>query len=402
MEDKKKNESQLSLSKERKLARKKEIVQMKRNALISKLVTIGIVSLVCIGLATLIGYKVYRNMTKVTPSSDYSAYLSDNGFIEGVTATDYVTIADYKNIKVPIAEVEYTDEQMNEDIKATLAEKATLDKETDAAIADGDKVSIDFVGTIDGEAFEGGEATGYDLTIGSGDFIEGFEQQLIGHTIGETVTVDVTFPEEYPDSPSLAGKDASFEVLINGIYVTPELPDEFVKENLSDLATTAEEYKNHLKTTNYDENLTTWLEDYLTENATVSSYPEDYTDHLKSIQKQMELDTYESTNAYYNELLGYQAFESFEKYVDMTEVEYDKSLVESSKETAKATLVYQAILESENITVTPDDYKAYLEKQGDTTTDYDAIVATYGQGFVLQQMVKIKALEQVKTYVTVE
>jgi trigger factor len=397
MEDKKNNKTQISLSKERKLARKKEIAQMKRNARISRIVTICIVSLLCLGLATFIGYQVYRNKFKVTPSDNYSAFLTENGFIEGVTAKSLVNLGDYKNIKVPTDEV-YSEKQMNADIAEVIFEHATLDKESTAAIVNGDNINIDFVGKIDGEEFEGGSTngSGSNLSIGSDSFIDDFEEQLIGHKIGDTVTVDVTFPEEYPSNETIAGKDATFEVVINGIY--PELTDALVKEKLSANATTVDEYKSYL----YDKNLNLWLENYLFENSTISSYPEKYTDHLKSLLKFMEIEYYEYSNASYAQILGYEAYGSFEEYKDMSELEYDKSLLTTSKDTAKTKLIYQAILESEGLTVSEDDYISYLESQGKDKAAYEDEVAAYGKGYTLQQMVKTKALDQLKTYVTVE
>ena len=99
--------------------------------------------------------------------------------------------------------------------------------------------------------FDGGSAQGYDLTIGSGSFIDNFEQQLIGTHPGDQVTVNVTFPEEYANNPDLAGKAAAFAVTVNGIKELPEFNDEFVKTNLADYAQTVEEYKQYLKDTNY-------------------------------------------------------------------------------------------------------------------------------------------------------
>jgi trigger factor len=400
MEDKKKVTQHVS-SKDRKLAKKKEIAHLKRNARISKLTTISVISLICIGLATLIGFKVYRSITKVTPSSDYSAYLTDNGFIEGATATSYVDLGDYKNLKVPASEIEYTDKQLKADLASVVFKNTTLDKETDAAIVDGDNINIDFVGKIDGEEFENGNTNGAgaDLSIGSDSYIDDFEQQLIGHKVGETVTVDVTFPTDY-DTETLAGKDASFEVVINGIY--PALTDDIIKKNYPEQATTVDEYKSYLKLTNYDKNLTAWINENVVTNATVSSYPEDYTDHLKSIQKQMDLDYYEYINSYYLELSGKVMYNSFDEYVQQSEAKYDESLKAISKETAKTKLVYQAILESEGVTVSDADYLAYLKTQEKDQTDFDTEVETYGKGYVLQEMVKIKALELLKTYVTVE
>lgn len=399
----KQKDSGMSMSKARKIARKKEIEQMKRNAVVQKIVSICLVAVLCVGLVSYIGYSIYRKATRVVPNNNYSAALNENGFVDGVDAASALNLVDYKSIKVPLSEVEYSDESVEKDIKTAVEAKKTLNKETDAAIADGNIVNIDYVGTVDGKEFEGGNTNekGTDLTIGSGKFVDDFEDQLIGHKIGDEVTVNVTFPEDY-DSEELAGKDAEFKVKINGIYDIPEFTDAFVKENLSDYATTVEDYKKYLKESKYESNLTTYLEKHLTENSTVVTYPEEYVKQMKSIIKYQDQTYYEALNQYYLDNLGYQAFKSFAEYTKMSEAKYDKSIVEQAQEQVKNALVYQAILEKEGVSVTEADYLTYLESQGKTKEDYEKDVETYGKGFVLQNFVKTKALELVKGMVTVE
>ncbi len=397
MGEKKHTDNQMSLSKERKLARKKEIAHMKRNKAISKVVGICVVVLLVAGIGSLIGYKIYRNATKIVPSSNFSQGIKDNGFIDGVTATDYIELCDYNNITVTSEDVSYTEEELAADIKAAVNEKATLDANTDAAIADGDKVNIDFVGTMDGQEFDGGNSNGegYDLTIGSNEMIEGFEDQLIGHKVGDNFTINVTFPEDYDDE-ALAGKPANFEITVNGIYIAPAFDDAFVKENLSDKASTAEEYKEYLKTTKYNAKLETWLSNYLETNSKVTNYPEGYLKDLMEVQKYADYSMYEFYNQFYEQNYGMAAYTSFENYVGTSEAKYDKELVEDVKPKALKALVYQAILEKEGVTITEDDYIAYLESNGQTKESYDSEVEQSGKGFVLQKMVKIKALEIVK------
>lgn len=97
---------------------------------------------------------------------------------------------------------------------------AALNTEEGTAVKDGDTVNIDFVGYVDGEEFEGGNTngSGYDLEIGSGEFIDGFEEGIIGHTVGETFDLNLQFPDPYPNDPSLSGSDVTFTTTINGIY----------------------------------------------------------------------------------------------------------------------------------------------------------------------------------------
>lgn len=399
----KEKESVMSMSKARKIARKKEIEQMKRNAIISKIVSICVVVVLCVGLVSYIGYSIYRRATKVVPNSNFSAQLDDNGFINGIEASSLLNLVDYKSIKVPLSEVEYSDEAVASDIEAIVEAKKILNKDTDAAIKEGNIVNIDYVGTIDGEEFEGGNTNekGTDLKIGSKKYIDDFEDQLIGHKIGDEVTVNATFPEDY-ETKELAGKEAEFKVVINGIYDVPEFTDAFVKENLSDYALNVEGYKKYVKDTKYASNLSTYIEKYLADNTTVTSYPEKYVKQLKSLMKFEAQSYYEAMNQYYLENLGVQAYRNFNEFTGMSESKYDKSLTEQAQEQTKADLIYQAILEKEGVSVSEDDYVAYLETKGQTKEDFDNEVETYGKGYVLQKMVKIKALELVSGMVTVE
>ena len=259
----------MSLSKQRKLQRAKDIQKQKKDAVLGKLTGIIVSAVLILGVIALFAAGIIRLATKVNADSNYSAQLNDDGTMKGVTASDYIELCDYKNITVNYADIEYTDEQMAEDIQAMLEEYAGLNTETTVAVKDGDKVNIDYVGTVDGVAFSGGdtEGQGADLTIGSNSYIDDFEEQIIGHVAGDSFDVNVTFPDEYSSNPDLAGKDAVFAVVLNGIYTTPEFNDEFVAEYLSDYASTAEEYKTYLRETNEDSNLTTKIRDYFVANS---------------------------------------------------------------------------------------------------------------------------------------
>ena len=165
---------------------------------------------------------------------DYSSIFDENGYVAGVTATDYVTVP--ADLKLTLSEeantvaAEDVDSYINDNILASFEETVEV---TDRAAATGDTVNIDYAGSIDGVAFDGGTAQGYDLTLGSGRFIDGFEDQIVGHTPGETFDVVVTYP--YENNPDLAGKEAVFTTTLNSIQETqlPELTDAWVQENLN-------------------------------------------------------------------------------------------------------------------------------------------------------------------------
>lgn len=145
----------------------------------------------------------------------------------------YVELGEYKGIEYTKEVTEVTEDDIQQRLDSFVSGLAEDEEITDRAVEDGDIVNIDYVGTMDGEEFDGGTASGQDLTIGSGSFIPGFESGLVGHNIGEKVSLDIQFPDPYQNNPDFAGKDVNFAVTINSIKVTstPELTDALVKEN---------------------------------------------------------------------------------------------------------------------------------------------------------------------------
>ena len=155
----------------------------------------------------------------------------DFTFTATVTVKPEPKLGEYKGLEVTKLSTEVTDEEVEAQIQAELAKKAELEIKEDGAVEDGDTAVIDFEGFLGEEAFEGGKGEDYALEIGSGSFIPGFEEQLVGVKAGESKDVVVTFPEEY-HAAELAGKEATFKVTVKEIKtkVLPELNDEFAKE----------------------------------------------------------------------------------------------------------------------------------------------------------------------------
>lgn len=152
-------------------------------------------------------------------------------FTAEVAIRPEVTLGEYKGLKVDKASLEVTAEEIEKEIETERERNARTIEVTDRAVADKDMVTLDFEGFVDGEAFDGGKGTDYPLTIGSGAFIPGFEDQLIGAEIGKEVEVNVKFPEDY-QAENLAGKDAVFKCTVHTIKAKelPELDDEFASE----------------------------------------------------------------------------------------------------------------------------------------------------------------------------
>ena len=167
-------------------------------------------------------------------------------FTADVAVKPEVTLGDYKGVEVPKSEIAVTDEEVDAEVKKEQDKNARTVAVEDRAAANGDITTIDFEGFVDGVAFEGGKGTDYALTLGSGTFIPGFEDQLVGANTGDHVEVKVTFPEEY-QAKELAGKEAVFQCDVKKIETkeVPELDDEFAKD-VSEFDTLAE-YKEDVK-----------------------------------------------------------------------------------------------------------------------------------------------------------
>ncbi|WP_159722951.1 trigger factor [Enterococcus sp. CSURQ0835] len=167
-----------------------------------------------------------------------------------VTVKPEVKLGDYKELEVPKQDTEVTDEDVDARLKREQEAQAELVIKEDEAAANGDTVVIDFEGFIGDEAFEGGKGENYSLELGSGSFIPGFEEQLVGHKAGESLDVVVTFPEDY-QSEDLAGKEATFKVTIHEVKAKelPELDDDFAKDvddEVESLAELKEKYRKEL------------------------------------------------------------------------------------------------------------------------------------------------------------
>lgn len=398
------NNASMSLSKQRKLQRAHDLKKHKKDAAVGKLVGIVVSILLIAGVIVLFGAGILRMITKVNADSNYSAQLNDDGTIKGVTASDYIDLCDYKNITIDYKDIAYSDEQLNKDIEALLEQYAELSESTDLVVKDGDKVSLDYVGTIDGVAFEGGstQGNGTDLTIGSNSYIDDFEEQIIGHSAGDSFDVTVTFPDDYQNDPSLAGKEAVFAVILNGIYIKPEFDDAFVLKNFKDDASTADEYREVLRDSKENSALTTKVREYLVNNSEVTEYPKEYLEQLKALKKFEDLVYFQNVNNYYAETLGDPLYPNFSSYINMTEAKYDRSLSDVGKTIAKLNLIYQAIAEQEGIKSDEAAYLAYMLEHGETQETFDEEIVRYGRGYLMQAHIGLQALDFVKQHVTIQ
>ena len=384
--------SEISKSKAKREERKKEVAKSRRQKRTVKIVGYTIAAAILLVIVFAIGKQIYLSAIRTTSSADYSEGLTADGKINGVDAASVLNLVDFENISVPADEVKATAEEVDKEIESVLEQHKELSTDESLTIADGDVVNIDYVGTIDGVEFEGGNSNGagYDLTIGSGSFIDDFEQQLIGHKPGEEITVEATFPEDYGDE-AVDGKDAIFAVTIHGIQKTPELTDTFVAENLAETeeVSTAAEYRAKIEDKFYKEHLEDFLTNYIIENSSVTAYPKDYLKAVKAVTKHDD----ENMLSYYQQMFASSNMTAFENLWDLRydsisdELKYELELNTRAKEATKEHLVYQAIFEKAGLTLDMEAHYAELtESNGE---DYVTnMKETYGEGYMAQGQIR--------------
>lgn len=170
---------------------------------------------------------------------------SELKYLTDFEAKDYVTIGEYKGVKVALEEPDLSDERMEGLLNVALTGRVDSVEVTDRSVKLGDTANIDYEGKMDGVAFEGGTAQGADLTIGSESFIAGFEDGIIGMKIGETKDIELNFPDPYLNNPDFSGKPVVFTVTVNSISV-PDLTDEYVASLDSEECSTVEEFRSYM------------------------------------------------------------------------------------------------------------------------------------------------------------
>ena len=275
-------------------------------------------------------------------------------YLNGIRAEDYVKLGEYKGIEVTQAPPEVTEEYRDSYIDHLLCINP------DRGVIEGDTVNIDYAGTLDGVAFDGGTASGQDLTIGSGRFVPGFEEGLIGAKIGETVEVPLTFPENYHEE--LAGEDVVFTVTINSITAQEpqELTDEYV-QGLDIGLDTVEEYKQYAYDALYEDAVRNY-EEQIEDAALGIAFerceftkepPQAMVDrHIEILTSNLSLQAagYGMTLAQLMELYG------------MDEAAYQEEFRSQAVEYVRQQIMIKAIADAEGLQVSEEEYRTEMEE----------------------------------------
>lgn len=296
-----------------------------------------------------------------------------------VKLEDHIKVGKYKGLKVEAYEVKVTDEDVDREIEARLTAAATVQEVKTGEVKEGDTVVITYDGKIDGKGFEGGSAQGSSLTIGSGQFIEGFESGLVGVKVGETKTLKLKFPKDYTKE-DVAGKDVEFTVTVDAKQekVVPKLDEEFVKNN-SEQKTIAE-YKKAVKeelTKMKEEEAIDMQKDYLWTKILADSevlkdkdgkekYPQEKLDTVK----EKTVEDYKS----FAEQYGMEFEDFLEQQMGMDEETFNEQVEEYAKIVVKQEMVLYYIAEKEGIEVDNKEYEDFiarsLERYGYTEETY--------------------------------
>ena len=284
-------------------------------------------------------------------------------FTAEVAVKPEVTLGEYKGLKVDKVSTRVTQKEVDEEIDKERERNARTIEVTDRAVQDKDQVILDFEGFVDGAAFEGGKGEKYPLTIGSGAFIPGFEEQLIGAEIGKEMEINVTFPEEY-QAKELAGKAAVFKCTVHEIKAKeiPELDDEFVSD-VSEESETVDAYKAEVKAKikeRKEREGRQKKEDQAVEQA-VANAQIDIPDPM------IDLQTKQMADDFARRIM--QQGMSLEQYFQFTGLSEEKMMEEfrpQAEKRIRTRLVLEAVVAAENIEVSDERLDEELKKMADS------------------------------------
>ncbi len=302
---------------------------------------------------------------------------------------DHVELGEYKGITVEKTVMDVTEDDIDFEISNILSTSAEEVEDPETKIAEGDIANIDYVGKKDGVAFDGGTAEDYDLSIGSGQFIEGFEEGLIGAKKGETRDLDLTFPEEY-HSEDLAGQKVVFTVSVNAIKRIPELTEEWVTANTE--YDTIDAYKESVRedleksneqTAESSLQNTAW-EQVLSESE-IKEYPDE---DLKAAKEEYN----DSLNSY-AEQMG-QSVDDLLKAQGMTKEQIEEESQQYAEYKVKQNLILQAIMDNEGFSMDDEDsQKAKEQMEEDYGMSMDELNKQYGESTVTETVALTRIMD---------
>mgnify|MGYP000801455996 CR=1 FL=1 len=326
---------------------------------------------------------------------DYSDGLDENGYWSGIKALDYVTLPeDFGSIALKESDLTPTEDELQQQMDSLLNQYTTSQPVTGRAAQSGDVANIDYTGTVDGVAFTGGTATGYDLTLGSGSFIPGFEEQVVGHKAGEEFDVNVKFPEEY-QAEELAGKDATFKIKLHEVQYKelPELDDDFAKD-VSEYDT-LDELKDSIRKgieTNHEKQADQKVENDLIDQVVGGMKAEIPDAMIESRIEELVQD--------FQYRISQQGLklEQYLQYMGMTMEQFKEQFREQADKQVKMRLAMEAIVAKESIEATEEEFEAEIKRIADAyQMEADKVKSLVDAAAVKKDLAVNKAIDFVKS-----
>ncbi|MGD9761393.1 MAG: trigger factor [Candidatus Izemoplasmatales bacterium] len=328
------------------------------------------------------------DVTKVKRGEDFSYKVT-------VAVRPEIKLGEYKNLKVDLLPVEPSDAEINAEISSKLEENAEMIVKEDGVIELNDTAVFDFSGSVDGEKFEGGTAENHELVIGSGSFIPGFEEQMVGMASEEEKNVVVTFPEDYQEK-SLAGKEAVFAVKIHEIKtrLVPTLDEEFVKELNLDGVSTVDEYKKHISEelrVSKEKQNEQFLRQSIVKKAAANAEFELPIEMVKDEAHNMNENTKNQIKQY-----GLD-FKMYLQYMGKTEEEYQTELEEQARKTLSEQFVINEIAKVEGLTASKEEievkYAEIVEQYKSQNVTLEQAKQAIPESAIIAEIAYAKALD---------
>lgn len=297
-----------------------------------------------------------------------------------------VKLCDYSNIEISAEKQEVTDEAIQKEMKSFISYYDSYEHITKGKVKDGQTVDITYTGTIDGKEFDGGSGTN-DLEIGSNSFIDGFESGLIGKSVGDEVTLNLKFPDDY-NNKDVAGKDVQFKVTINyilGDKIKAELTDKFLSANtdyksVKDLKKAVKEYLTNTYNNQYETTRENEVLDYLIKNCEIPKIPVTYIEKYEKNMKSYYENYCKTNNIKFSDFLS--------NTMGVTEEQFNNQVEQSAINYMQSTIILGAIAKKENITLSDDEFNTYIENfaKDNGYTSSDSLLKTIEENNELDDM----------------
>lgn len=297
-----------------------------------------------------------------------------------------VKLCDYSNIEISAEKQEVTDDAIQKEMKSFISYYDSYEHITKGKVKDGQTVDITYTGTIDGKEFDGGSGTN-DLEIGSNSFIDGFESGLIGKSVGDEVTLNLKFPDDY-NNKDVAGKDVQFKVTINyilGDKIKAELTDKFLSANtdyksVKDLKKAVKEYLTNTYNNQYETTRENEVLDYLIKNCEIPKIPVTYIEKYEKNMKSYYENYCKTNNIKFSDFLS--------NTMGVTEEQFNNQIEQSAINYMQSTIILGAIAKKENITLSDDEFNTYIKNfaKDNGYTSSDSLLKTIEENNELDDM----------------